>query len=289
MDYSKLVAPPGKKISLADYNTAYTGAFKKKKEAVNKLKNDIEKLKDLQAQFYAQDNYALLIILQASDAAGKDGTIKHVMSGVNPQGCQVFSFKKPSDEELDHDFLWRCMKRLPERGRIGIFNRSYYEEVLIAKVHPAILEHQKLPPECKGPDVWENRYEDINNFEKYLVRNGIIVLKFFLHLSKEEQKERFLARLDTPEKNWKFSTGDLKERRYWDDYQAAFEDCFNATSTEWSPWHIIPADNKWFSRTAIADIIVNKLESLNLAFPTVDDEQKAKLEEARVTLMNEGA
>ena len=231
----------------------------------------------------------MLIVLQASDAAGKDGTIKHVMSGVNPQGCQVFSFKKPSDEELDHDFLWRCMKRLPERGRIGIFNRSYYEDVLIAKVHPAILEGQKLPPECKGDDVWQNRYEDINNFEKYLTRNGIIVLKFFLNLSKEEQKERFLARLDIPEKNWKFSTGDMKERKYWNDYQTAFEDCFSATSTEWAPWHIIPADHKWFSRTAIADIIVNKLESLNLAFPTVSDEQKAKLAEARVTLMNEDA
>lgn len=289
MDYSKLIAPPEKKINLANYDTAYTGEFKKKKEAVRKLKDDIKQLKELQSKFYAQDNYALLIILQASDAAGKDGAIKHVMSGVNPQGVQVFSFKKPSDEELDHDFLWRCMKRLPERGRIGIFNRSYYEEVLVAKVHPAILESQKLPPDCKGPDVWQNRYEDINNFEKYLSRNGIIVLKFFLNLSKEEQKERFLARLDTPEKNWKFSTGDMKERRYWDDYQTAFEDCFNATSTEWAPWHIIPADHKWFSRTAIADIIVKKLKSLDLAYPTVDDEQKARLAEAREALVNEDA
>ena len=287
MDYTKLTAPPGKKITLADYDTAYTGHFKKKKEAVHKLKNDIDHLKELQAKFYAQDNYALLIILQASDAAGKDGAIKHVMSGVNPQGCQVFSFKKPSAEELDHDFLWRCMKRLPERGRFGIFNRSYYEEVLIAKVHPAILESQKLPPDCKGPDVWQNRYEDINNFEKYLTRNGIIVLKFFLHLSKEEQKERFLARLDTPEKNWKFSTSDMKERRYWDDYQAAFEDCFNATSTEWAPWYIIPADHKWVSRTAVADIIVKKLKALDLAYPTVDDEQKARLAEAREALVQE--
>jgi PPK2 family polyphosphate:nucleotide phosphotransferase len=287
MDNSKLIAPPGKKIRLANYDTAYTGHFKKKKEAVHKLKDDIEQLKELQDKFYAQDNYALLIILQASDAAGKDGAIKHVMSGVNPQGCQVFSFKKPSAEELDHDFLWRCMKRLPERGRIGIFNRSYYEEVLVARVHPAILDGQKLPPECKGPDVWQNRFEDINNFEKYLTRNGIIVLKFFLNLSKEEQKRRFLARLDTPEKNWKFSTADMKERRYWDDYQAAFEDCFTHTSTEWAPWHIIPADHKWFSRAAIADIIVSKLKSLNLAYPTVDDEQKAKLLEAREILVNE--
>ena len=289
MDYSKLIAPPGKKIKLADYDTTYTDNFKKKKEAVNKLEDDIAQLQDLQSKFYAQDNYALLIILQASDAAGKDGTIKHVMSGVNPQGVQVFSFKKPSDEELDHDFLWRCMTRLPERGRIGIFNRSYYEEVLVAKVHPAILESQKLPPDCKGPDVWQNRYEDINNFEKYLTRNGIIVLKFFLNLSKEEQKNRFMDRLDTPEKNWKFSTADIKERGYWDEYQTAFEDCFNATSTEWAPWHIIPADHKWFSRTAVADIIVKKLKSLDLAYPTVDDEQKANLAEAREALVKETA
>ena len=289
MDYSKLIAPPGKKIKLADYDTTYTDNFKKKKEAVNKLEGDIAQLQDLQSKFYAQDNYALLIILQASDAAGKDGTIKHVMSGVNPQGVQVFSFKKPSDEELDHDFLWRCMTRLPERGRIGIFNRSYYEEVLVAKVHPAILEGQKLPPDCKGPDVWQNRYEDINNFEKYLTRNGIIVLKFFLNLSKEEQKNRFMDRLDTPEKNWKFSTADIKERGYWNEYQTAFEDCFNATSTEWAPWHIIPADHKWFSRTAVADIIVKKLKSLDLAYPTVDDEQKASLEEGRAALVEEDA
>ena len=289
MDYSKLIAPPGKKIKLADYDTTYTDHFKKKKEAVNKLEDDIAQLQDLQGKFYAQDNYALLIILQASDAAGKDGTIKHVMSGINPQGVQVFSFKKPSDEELDHDFLWRCMTRLPERGRIGIFNRSYYEEVLVAKVHPAILEGQKLPPDCKGPDVWQNRYEDINNFEKYLMRNGIIVLKFFLNLSKEEQKNRFMDRLDTPDKNWKFSTADVKERGHWDEYRTAFEDCFNATSTEWAPWHIIPADHKWFSRTAVADIIVKKLKSLDLAYPTVDDEQKARLEEARDALVKETA
>jgi PPK2 family polyphosphate:nucleotide phosphotransferase len=289
MDYEKLIAPPGKKIHLAHFDTTYTDEFTKKKEAKQKLKNDIEQLKELQAKFYAQDNYALLIVLQAPDAAGKDGTIKHVMSGVNPQGVQVFSFKKPSAEELDHDYLWRCNIRLPERGRIGIFNRSYYEEVLIARVHPAIIEAQKLPPECIGPDIWENRFEDINNFEKYLVRNGIVILKFFLNLSEEEQKERFLARLDTPEKNWKFSTADMKERPYWDDYQAAYEDCFSHTSTEWAPWHIIPADHKWFSRTAIADIIVKKLKSLDLAFPTVDDEQKARLEQAREALVNEEA
>jgi PPK2 family polyphosphate:nucleotide phosphotransferase len=289
MDLSKFIVPPGKKINLSDYDPGYTGDYKKKKEAVNKLEDGIEEMKALQDMFYAQDNYALLVVLQAPDAAGKDGTIKHVMSGVNPQGVQVFSFKKPSANELDHDYLWRCNIRLPERGRIGIFNRSYYEEVLVARVHPAIIESQKLPPECKGPDIWENRYEDISNFEKYLVRNGIIVLKFFLHLSKDEQKERFMARLDTPEKNWKFSNADLKERGYWDDYQKAYETCFNNTSTKWAPWHIIPADHKWFSRVTISDIIIDKLKSLDLAYPTVDDEQKARLADARIALVNEEA
>jgi len=229
----------------------------------------------------------LLIILQAPDAAGKDGVVKHVMSGVNPQGCQVYSFKKPSNEELDHDFLWRCMIRLPERGRFGIFNRSYYEEVLVVRVHPGILAGQKLPPACKGPDVWQNRFEDINNFEKYLTRNGIVILKFFLHLSKEEQKERFLARLDEPEKNWKFSSADAQERGYWDQYQAAYEDCFNHTSTEWAPWHIIPADHKWFTRTTIANIIVEKLKSLDLAYPVVDGAQQQELAAARTALLSE--
>lgn len=287
MDHTKLIVPPGKKIRLADYDTTYTGNFHNKKDAGQKLEDDIQELQELQDMFYAQDNYALLIILQAPDAAGKDGIVKHVMSGVNPQGCQVFSFKKPSDEELDHDFLWRCMKRLPERGRFGIFNRSYYEEVLVVRVHPTILEGQKLPPSRLGPDIWQNRFEDINNFEKYLVRNGVIILKFFLHLSKEEQKERFLARLDEPDKNWKFSMADAQERGHWDKYQAAYEDCFNHTSTAWAPWHIIPADQKWFSRAAIADVIVSKLKSLNLAYPTVDDAQKAKLDLAREALLNE--
>ncbi len=287
MDHAKFIVPPGQQIRLADYDTTYTGEFAKKKAAEQKLKDDIDQLADLQDKFYAQDNYSLLIILQAPDAAGKDGIIKHVMSGVNPQGCQVFSFKKPSSEELDHDFLWRCMIRLPERGRFGIFNRSYYEEVLVVRVHPGILDGQKLPPECKGPDVWQNRYEDINNFEKYLVRNGIIVLKFFLNLSREEQKKRFLARLDEPEKNWKFSTADSKERGYWDQYQTAYEDCFNHTSTEWAPWHIIPADNKWFTRTAVANIIVEKLKSLHLAYPVVDEAQQQELTAARTALMSE--
>ncbi len=279
--------PAGQTIRLADYDPGFTGQFHQKKEAKEQLEQDLEQLRALQDVFYAQDNYALLIILQAPDAAGKDGAIKHVMSGVNPQGCQVFSFKKPSSEELDHDFLWRCMTRLPERGRFGIFNRSYYEEVLVVRVHPAILAGQKLPPECIGPDVWQNRFEDINNFERYLTRNGIVILKFFLNLSKEEQKERFLARLDEPEKNWKFSTADSKERGYWDEYQAAYEDCFNHTSTEWAPWHIIPADHKWFTRTTIANIIVEKLKSLDLAYPVVDEAQQQELAAARAALMNE--
>ena len=287
MDPNTFIVPPGQTIQLADYDPRFTGPFTHKKEAERQLGEDLKQLQALQDVFYAQDNYALLIILQAPDAAGKDGAIKHVMSGVNPQGCQVFSFKKPSDEELDHDFLWRCMKRLPERGRFGIFNRSYYEEVLVVRVHPAILEGQKLPPSRRGPDIWQNRFEDINNFEKYLSRNGIIILKFFLHLSKEEQKERFLARLDEPEKNWKFSMADAKERGHWDEYQAAYEDCFNHTSTEWAPWHIIPADRKWFTRATIADIIVKKLESLHLAYPTLSAAHQADLDQAREALLNE--
>jgi PPK2 family polyphosphate:nucleotide phosphotransferase len=289
MNHNPFLVPPGQKISLAQYDPAYTGNFQHKREAREKLAADIERLKALQDVFYAQDNYSLLIILQAPDAAGKDGAIKHVMSGVNPQGCQVFSFKKPSDEELDHDFLWRCLKRLPERGRFGIFNRSYYEEVLIVRVHPAILAGQKLPPSRLGPDIWQNRFEDINNVEQYLARNGTIILKFFLNLSKEEQKRRFLSRIETPEKNWKFSIADSRERGFWDEYRAAYEDCFNHTSTEWAPWHIIPADHKWFSRAAIAEIIVKKLESLNLAYPTLGPDKLVELERAREALLSEDA
>ena len=236
---------------------------------------------------YAQNTYALLIVLQAMDAAGKDGTIKHVMSGVNPQGCQVFSFKSPSAEELDHDYLWRSFKALPERGNIGIFNRSYYEEVLIVRVHREILEKQQLPPEAKKKDIWERRFEEINNFEKYLVRNGIIVLKFFLNVSKSEQKKRFLDRINRPEKNWKFSVSDAKERGFWDDYQKAYEDIFNNTSTKWAPWYIIPADHKWFTRFTVANIICDKLKSLNLAYPTVSEEHKQELLKAKEMLENE--
>jgi PPK2 family polyphosphate:nucleotide phosphotransferase len=242
---------------------------------------------EYQDRLYAQDQYALLIVLQALDAAGKDGTIKHVMSGVNPQGCEVSSFKQPSTEELDHDYLWRSAIRLPERGKIGIFNRSYYEEVLVTRVHPEILDRQKIPRELKGDKIWKRRFEEINNFEKYLVRNGIIVLKFFLNLSRNEQKKRFLARIDRPEKNWKFSGSDVAERKYWKDYRAAYEDCFRNTSTEWAPWYVIPADNKPYTRLAVAGIIIKTLADLKLEYPEVGKKRRDELKEIRVNLEND--
>jgi PPK2 family polyphosphate:nucleotide phosphotransferase len=287
MTDEKLIAQPGSKIKLKDYDAKYTGKYQNKQEAVQKLEDDILKLEQYQDVLYAQNTYALLIMFQAMDAAGKDGTIKHVMSGVNPQGCQVFSFKSPSTEELDHDYLWRCFKCLPERGRIGIFNRSYYEEVLVVRVHPEFLAKQQLPPEAKGKDIWKRRFEEINNFEKYLVDNGIIVLKFFLNVSKEEQKKRFLERIEMPDKNWKLSPNDAKERELWDDYMTAYEDTFNHTSTPWAPWHIIPADHKWFMRLAVADIICAKLKELNLKYPTVTEEQKQGLIKVKELLENE--
>ncbi len=287
MTDEKLIVIPGSKIKLTDYDTKYTGSYKSKQEAVQKLADDILKLQQYQDVLYAQNTYALLIMFQAMDAAGKDGTIKHVMSGVNPQGCQVFSFKSPSAEELDHDYLWRCFKCLPERGRIGIFNRSYYEEVLVVRVHPEFLEKEQLPPEAKTKDIWKQRFEEINNFEKYLVNNGIIVLKFFLNLSQEEQKNRFLQRLEMPEKNWKFSVNDAKEREFWDDYIKAYQDTLSHTSTPWAPWHIIPADHKWFTRLAVADIICAKLKELDLKYPKVSEEQKQELRTIKELLENE--
>lgn len=281
----RIEVPAGKKIDLQqDYDPGYTGNFLKKKEAKKMLTQGVQMLAESQAKLYAQDNYGVLIVLQALDAAGKDGTIKHVMSGVNPQGVQVSSFKSPSGEELDHDYLWRNFKALPRRGNIGIFNRSHYEEVLVVKVHPGILENQKIPPKLKGPGIFHRRYEEINNFEQYLVNNGIVVLKFFLNLSKEEQKSRFLDRVNRPEKNWKFSAADMHERKFWDDYQAAYQEMFNHTSTEWAPWYIIPADHKWFSRLAVAAIINHTLEGLDLNFPTVNDKQKKELLEAKIEL-----
>lgn len=283
-----LIVPPGEKISLAkDYDPAYKPDYLIKEDANLELQESIKLLADYQDILYAQDTYALLIIFQALDAAGKDGTIKHVMSGINPQGCQVYSFKAPSTEDLDHDYLWRSFKALPERGRIGIFNRSYYEEVLVVRVHPALLERQKLPEKAKDKNIWKRRFEEINNFEKYLVNNGIIVLKFFLNLSKDEQKKRFLARIERPEKNWKFSASDAKEREFWDDYQKAYEDVFNHTSTEWAPWYIIPADRKWFTRLAVSNIISFKLKELDLKYPTLNAERMQQLLKAKEVLENE--
>jgi PPK2 family polyphosphate:nucleotide phosphotransferase len=286
---------PDTKVRLKDYHTGWkqtdemksAGKTFVKERASEILQTSIEELSECQQLLYADDRYALLIVLQAMDAAGKDGTIRHVMSGVNPQGCQVFSFKKPSAEELDHNFLWRYMKSLPERGRIGIFNRSYYEDVLVVKVHKDMLEQQKLPGGKHGKAFWQDRYDDINAFEHHLVRSGTVVLKFFLHVSKEEQKQRFMDRLERPEKNWKFSLADLNERSYWDDYVDAFEKAISATSTKWAPWYIVPADNKWATRAIVADIVTTALRDLDLEFPEMDDEQRELLEQARQTLEEE--
>jgi PPK2 family polyphosphate:nucleotide phosphotransferase len=283
----KLIAPPGRRLSLASRDTAWTGRIKSKKQAADGLREGVKRLSDQQEKLYAQDTYALLVIFQAMDAAGKDGTIRHVMSGVNPQGCQVFSFKVPSAEERDHDYLWRSVRALPERGRIGIHNRSYYEEVLVARVHPEILAAQQLPPGAKGDGIWRRRFDEINAFEKYLVDNGTIVLKFFLHVSKAEQKKRFLERLDRPEKNWKFSYADVKERAFWDDYMRAYEDALAHTSTPHAPWYIVPADHKWFMRLAVASVIVSTLERLDLQFPAVSGEKRADLDRARDLLLAE--
>lgn len=285
MDLKYLLVPPGKRIKLKRYDPGYTGKFKSKRAAKKKLQQDIRKLKEYQDVLYAQNIYAILLVFQALDAAGKDSVIKHIMSGVNPQGCEVFSFKIPSAEELDHDYLWRYAKDLPERGRIGIFNRSYYEEVLVVRVHPEILAKQQLPPELKkNSHIWKDRYEQINNFEKYLTENGIVVLKFFLNVSRKEQKSRFLQRIALSEKNWKFSATDAQERRHWNAYMKAYEDVFNHTSTRWAPWHIIPADHKWFTRVAAADVIVSRLKSLKLSYPTVTKQQKQTLLEVKKKL-----
>lgn len=283
------IVPPGKKISLKkDHDPGYTAKFVTKKDAVQILQRGVQLLAEYQDKLYAQSTQALLIILQAMDAAGKDGTIKHVMSGLNPQGCEVYSFKAPSAEELDHDYLWRNFKVLPERGRIGIFNRSYYEEVLIVRVHPETLERQQLPPELKKhKDLWKRRFGEINNFERYLVDNGIIPLKFFLNVSKDEQKTRFLERIEQPEKNWKFSAADAKERAFWKDYMSAYEDMLSHTSTEWAPWHVIPADNKWFTHLAVAAVIVAKMKEIDPQYPTVTEEHEQGLLKAKRMLEEE--
>jgi PPK2 family polyphosphate:nucleotide phosphotransferase len=288
LDLKHLLVEPGRTISLRkDFDPKHTGEFKAKMGALAELKLNIERLSTEQDVLYAGDTYALLLVFQALDAAGKDGTIKHVMSGVNPQGCEVSSFKAPSHEELDHDYLWRTARRLPQRGRIGIFNRSYYEEVLVVRVHPELLAQQHLPPLRKSESIWSRRFEEINSFERYLVSNGIIILKFFLNVSKSEQKSRFLKRIEQKEKNWKFSAADIRERQYWDDYMEAYEEMFNRTSTDWAPWFIIPADHKWFTRLCVSEIIVATLKSLGSKYPKVSEEELAQLEKAKAELLNE--
>jgi PPK2 family polyphosphate:nucleotide phosphotransferase len=274
----------GSKFRLRDHDPRDTGDWRDKKQARERLQEGCRRLTELQGVLYAQDRHALLLIFQAMDGAGKDGVIKHVMSGLNPQGCQVFAFKQPSDEELDHDFLWRTTRALPERGRIGVFNRSYYEEVLIVRVHPKILGRQKLPKGAVTDDIWRRRFDSINDLEAHLARNGTVVRKFFLNISREEQRERFLARLDEPEKHWKFSLADVEERKHWDRYMDAYEDMIRHTSTKEAPWYVVPADRKWFARLVVADAIVDTLESLDLHYPKVDDAKRAELDAARKLL-----
>jgi PPK2 family polyphosphate:nucleotide phosphotransferase len=258
-----------------------------KPRAKEALAVGVHLLAELQEMLYAQDRWGVLLIFQAMDAAGKDGAIKHVMSGVNPQGCQVFSFKAPSSDDLDHDFLWRCMRCLPERGRIGIFNRSYYEETLVVRVHREYLEKQRLPPELVTKDIWDDRFQDIRGFERYLTRNGIVVRKFFLHVSKKEQRKRFLSRIEEPEKNWKFSAGDIEERRHWDEYMDAYEDTIRNTATERAPWYVVPADSKWFTRVVVAAAVIDTLSSLDLAYPTVSAAKLKSLAAAKRSLLGE--
>ena len=290
-DLKQFQVKPGKKFSIKDHDPAWkfegVGKADPKEQAKLFLETSLKELAEAQELLYADDRYSILMILQAMDAAGKDGTIKHVMSGVNPTGCQVYSFKKPSEEELDHDFLWRCVKCLPERGRIGIFNRSYYEEVLVVKVHPEILDHQKLPPGKRGKSFWQARYDDINAFEQHLVRNGTTLVKVFLNVSKDEQKRRFIERLDTAAKNWKFSSADLKERESWDQYQEAYEDCLAATSTEAAPWHVVPADHKWVTRAVVAELLTSTVRSLDLRYPEVDAAERERLAQAKRKLLAE--
>lgn len=286
----RLLATPGAEHTVSEFDTHFTGDLTKQ-EAGALLAEDIEKLSALQGKLYAQDRYSVLIIFQAMDAAGKDGTIKHVMSGINPQGCQVYSFKQPSAEELDHDYLWRINRCLPERGRIGIFNRSQYEDVLIAKVHPEIILSNKLPGvtslEDVTPKFWKKRYRQINDYERYLTENGTIVIKFFLNVSKDEQKRRFFARLEDEAKNWKFSTSDLKERSYWDDYMKAYSDMLTHTSTEDAPWYVIPADNKWFMRYAVGRILCERMGELDLHYPEMPVEARHKIDDFKKALLDE--
>jgi PPK2 family polyphosphate:nucleotide phosphotransferase len=286
---------PGANLKLKDCDPGWAqteeleelGKDEVKERAKVILDTSLAELSQAQDLLYADNRYSILVILQAMDAAGKDGTIKHVMTGVNPQGCDVHSFKQPSPEELEHNFLWRYVKKLPERGKIGIFNRSYYEDVLIVKVHPNILEAQRLPTSKRGKHFWRDRYDDINALEQHLVRNGTVIVKFFLHISKDEQKKRFLARLDEPEKHWKFSSADLTERGYWKDYMSAYEDAISETSTKHAPWYVVPADHKWVARTVVADVLSRTISSLDLAYPVVPEEERKKLSASRKKLENE--
>jgi PPK2 family polyphosphate:nucleotide phosphotransferase len=275
----------GKHFRLKEFDPADTGHWDSVEEAKEQLQKDIKRMEELQDKLYAQDRWSVLLIFQAMDAAGKDGTIKHVMSGVNPEGCQVHSFKAPSQAELQHDFLWRTTQALPERGHIGIFNRSYYEEVLVVRVHPPVLESQLVPPSLTTKDIWKERFEDINCFERHMGRNGTVIRKFFLHLSKKEQKRRFLARLDEPEKHWKFSAGDIQERGCWDDYQEVYEDMIRHTASKQAPWYVVPADNKWFTHLVVAAAIVQTLEELDLCYPKVDGEKLKEIAAARRILL----
>ena len=276
----------GKRLELADFDPEDTAGIEKD-EAKARLARGVERLSELQERLYAQDRWAVLLVLQGMDASGKDGVVKHVLSGVNPAGCQVFSFKAPSPEELDHDFLWRATRALPERGRIGIFNRSYYEEVVTVRIHPEFLERQHLPPRCVTKSIWDERLEDIAAFERYLARNGVLVRKFFLHVSKEEQKRRFLERLEHPEKNWKFHASDVAERAHWDAYQERWAAAMQRTSADHAPWYVVPADKKWFTRLLVAEAVVCGLEELELDFPRVGGPRKKELEDARRALESE--
>jgi len=277
----------GPNFRLKDFDPAGTLGLKSKEQAQETLEHGIARLCDLQEKLFAQDRWAILVVLQAMDAAGKDSTIKHVMSGLNPQGCSVSSFKEPSSEELNHDFVWRAARAFPERGKIGIFNRSYYEEVLVVRVHPEILSRERLPADLVSGKIWQERFEDIRAFERYLRRNGIVVLKFFLNVSKKEQKRRFLERLDQPEKNWKFSASDVLERQHWDEYMSAYEEMIRNTSTKRAPWYVVPADHKWFTRIVVAEALVHALNKLDLSFPQVDEEKRRDLKKARIILRDE--
>lgn len=289
LDHNAFLVPPGKKIKLADYDPGFTDGFKSKEEARDALLEDVSGLAAAQDVLWAAKEFAVVLIFQALDAAGKDGTIKHVMSGVNPQGVRVQSFKAPSDEDRLHHFLWRPVRFLPPRGEIAIFNRSYYEEVLVVRVHPEFLDGQWIPPELRKDHkkLWKVRYDEINSFEAMSCRNNMLVLKFFLNVSKQEQRKRFLERLENPEKNWKFSMADIRERGHWDEYQEVYEDMLSATSTEIAPWYVIPADKKWFTRACVADIITTQIQKLGLNYPTVPDSQREALAAAKLSLENE--